>query len=134
MSKEEYCPYPETVQDWLSKWDSGQSVFSVEMGGLGPGYEQAIHVAAAEIMRALLSLDIDKDRFKSDEEYNRSCWESVDGSDGVSAVMDRLHLSGAQFGAAKNVAAVFLLKGPRVALSDKAVKDRKIQVSKGFPQ
>src|SRR5687768_3007466 len=41
-------PIPETVEDALRQWDAGETVFTVEMGGLGPGYEMAIQGLAFE--------------------------------------------------------------------------------------
>lgn len=35
-------PIPETCEEALARWDAGETVFTAEMGGLGPGYEQAI--------------------------------------------------------------------------------------------
>ncbi len=130
----EYSRYPETAQDWLSKWDAGERVWSVEMGGIGPWYEQIIQITVAEILRALLALDIDKNKFDCDSVYNRECWESVASYHSVSDTMEKLHLSVMQFGAAKNLATNFFFRGPFVSLSDVAVKDRKILVSKSFPQ
>ena len=40
-----------TVKDLLDTWDSGSTIWSVEMGGIGPGYEQAIQVLMVELCR-----------------------------------------------------------------------------------
>ena len=132
--KRETAIYPETVEEWLRRWDSGKSVWSVSMGGIGPSYEQCIQITAAEMMRSLLASDIDLERFKSDKSYNRELWDSIESTENVKAVFDRLGLSGAQVGAAKNLAAIFYRKGPDVAMSDKAVKDRTILVNKEVPR
>lgn len=42
---------PETARELVSQWDSGETIWSIEMGGLGPGYEQAIQILAVEITR-----------------------------------------------------------------------------------
>lgn len=42
-----------TVEQLLNAWDKGETIWSVELGGLGPGYEQAIQVCAVEIARKL---------------------------------------------------------------------------------
>lgn len=34
--------YGKDAQEWLSRWDEGRSVWSISMGGFGPGYEQAL--------------------------------------------------------------------------------------------
>src|SRR5581483_2130454 len=36
--------YGTNAADWLARWDAGRAVWSIEMGGLGPGYEQCIHI------------------------------------------------------------------------------------------
>ncbi|KKK93920.1 hypothetical protein LCGC14_2688070 [marine sediment metagenome] len=36
--------HPKTLDEAIERWDAGRSLFSVEMGGLGPGYEQAIQI------------------------------------------------------------------------------------------
>jgi hypothetical protein len=40
-----------TAQEALSRWDAGDIVWTVSMSGMGPGYEQAIHVLVFEIIR-----------------------------------------------------------------------------------
>lgn len=42
---------PETAADALARWDEGDTVFTVEMGGFGPGYEQAIQLLVFEMIR-----------------------------------------------------------------------------------
>lgn len=44
--------YPQTAFDALAAWDRGESVFTVELGGIGPGYEMAIQMLAFELIRA----------------------------------------------------------------------------------
>lgn len=44
---------PKTAEDAVKAWDRGETLWSIEMGGLGPGYEQAIQVAAIELCRDL---------------------------------------------------------------------------------
>lgn len=119
--------YPETALDALAKWDSGESVMTVEMGGLGPGYEQCIHIIAFEIIRAwggkrdqILAIDSDKR------------WDAL--AKGVpKEIMGRIGPSGAQVGAAVNLAWITIHRGWREAITDPEVKDRLIQVSKDFP-
>lgn len=119
--------------DWLKRWDEGRSVWSIEMGGLGPGYEQCIHIAAAEILRFLLI-----------KQYDTATWEDhaqlLHDHDEVRAMsyenptIKALSLSGAQFGAASNLAYMLYRKGPRAVMTDERVKDRHIQVQRTFPQ
>src|SRR5688572_10010547 len=46
--------YPKAACTALERWDAGQTVFTIELGGLGPGYEQCIHIAAFEAIRAFV--------------------------------------------------------------------------------
>lgn len=39
------------AREQLRQWDGGGAIWSIEIGGLGPGYEQAIQVLAIEIVR-----------------------------------------------------------------------------------
>jgi hypothetical protein len=120
-----YDLIPETVADALNKWHANEMVFSVEMGGLGPGYEMAIQGLAFELMREFETRDINW----TDPELNLD--------DIVDAVVHRCndepwgHFSGAQVGAATDLAANVCRRGYRVALrSPTIVPDRLIQVCK----
>lgn len=104
--------YGADAADLLARWDNGGSVFSIEMGGFGPGYEQALQIAAFERLRDLLAGG-SSDEFPSRLEY--------------------LGLSGNQWGAAKYLARRFHVESPRAVLE--SVDDaRHIQVSRNFPQ
>lgn len=120
---------PETAAEALEQWDSGRTVWTVEMGGLGPGYEQAIHVTVMEIIRAL------KDRPFPEQDDKESFDEVLDLAD--IAIRDSNEpmtdgLTGAQAGAAKNLAFVTLRHGWAATMEREEVKDRLIQVSKRF--
>jgi hypothetical protein len=109
-------------------WDSGKSVFTVEMGGLGPGYEQAIQVVAFELMRDLRGCD-----FTDESPENRAAILAKRDAT-VSRVDEKLGgLSGAMVGAATGLAFNVIRRGYRTALRDPKVSDRVIQVSKNFP-
>lgn len=100
-----------TVKQWLAEWDAGRSVWSVEMGGLGPGYEQAIQVLTVELVR--------------------------DGMKNPDAVASRLNatcgFSGAQVGVAKNLAANLLNRGPEWCQATTPA-DRHILINKCWPR
>lgn len=117
--------YGADAADWLSRWDAGKSVWSIEMGGLGPGYEQCIQIVAAEVLRWLLDNKPDLN----------SEWSKYDGAMGkaVSKITEPLGLSGAQWGAGVSLAAFIYKDGPIGVMNDARVKDRKIQVSRTFP-
>lgn len=120
-----------TAADWLERWKSGKTVWSVEMGGFGPGYEQCIQITAAKILEHLLETKPDMERAVNDDAY----WKDVSKGivEAIKPVDEKLGLIGAQFGAAQNLAMTLYRRGPIEALSDPKVKDRLIQVSKTFP-
>ena len=134
----------ETAAELLAKWDEGETIWSIELGGLGPGYEQAIQVAAIEITREALS-DTDRlapimDSMKGTEEERRVATEAWDAiaSAAIAKVDDRLGgLSGAMYGAARWLAWQWVGNGGPRELYDRAHRDGKedrlIQVSKAFP-
>lgn len=112
----------------LEKWDNGQTIWSIEMGGLGPGYEQALQVAAVESLRCLNEYAdagnvIPEDRI---DEITEPGLSRVQG------------LSGAQAGAAKFLAYKWLMLGEQGAKDEARQQgieeDRFIQVSNNWPQ
>lgn len=123
---------------WLARWDAGKTVWSIEMGGLGPGYEQCIHITAAEILRHLLAMKYDVAAWTAPPDADaQAAWKRdhdaiekvvLDGD-----VVKALGLSGAQWGAAMNLATRLYRVGPRAVMTDKRVKNRCIQVSRTFP-
>ena len=123
---------PETAREALARWDAGESVFTAEMGGMGPGYEQVIHIMAFEIIRELLTREpIDWSR--ATEEHRRE-WRAF--TDSVeAAVLPKvagLGSSGAQWGAAQNLAFRTVRIGWAKALDE--IPDRLIQVSRDWPR
>ncbi len=91
------------------------SVWSIEMGGIGPGYEQAIQDLSIEMLDLLL-LD----------------YKLVNDSDLQDKILFKFGVdrgySGAQWGAARNLAYNLYRRG-LAALDDVEVADRKILVS-----
>lgn len=117
--------YGESARDWLERWDAGRGVWSIEMGGIGPGYEQAIQVTGAEVLRWLLEHNTDrglKDFPAIEPEISGDLRERL----------APIGLSGAQWGAACNIACVIYRNGPIRAL-ELVDRDRHIQVSRTFP-
>lgn len=49
---------PKTWQDALAGWDSKEPVFTIELGGLGPSYEQCMHITIFEVLRMIGDMDI----------------------------------------------------------------------------
>lgn len=122
--------YPD-IKEWLRRWDAGEAVWSVEMGRLGPSYEQCIQITAAEMIRILI--DENFDTAKRDD-YAKEFDALVSKKVFEVPQVKNLGLSGAQFGAASCIADQLYRRTPQVALSDNQVKDRKILVQKSFPQ
>lgn len=124
--------YGKDAVDWLKRWDEGRSVWSIEMGGMGPGYEQCIQITAAEVLRTMLENRYDASLWE-DKEIWKINREEIEQMSFKNPVIKELGLSGAQWGAAVNLAAHLYKKGPREVMKDSRVKNRKIQVSKNFP-
>lgn len=124
--------YGADATDWLKRWDEGKSVWTISMGGLGPGYEQCIHITCAEILRVMLDKRYDVEKWADKDEW-RKVRDEIDDLVMKVPCVEELGLSGAQWGAAMNVAAFLYRQGPRAVMKDERVKDRHIQVSKIFP-
>lgn len=110
-----------TVQEALVKWDAGEAVWSIEMGGLGPGYEQAIQILVWELVR-------DAEPIPKDGTLEGWGEKAISRADKTC-----LGFSGAQVGAAKAVASRFLSDGYEETLA-KLPQDRRILVSTDWPR
>lgn len=119
--------------DWLARWDAGKTVWSIEMGGLGPGYEQCIHITAAEILRHLLAEKYDAARWEHPPLW-KDDREAIEKYGFANPVIEKLGLSGAQWGAAMSLATSLYMTGPRDVMTKPELKDRHIQVRRDFPQ
>lgn len=112
--------------DMLAKWDEGELVWTVEMGGLGPGYEQAIQTAVIEIIRDNVGKELPAPSDAEDwgDDTLRKHNASLGG------------MSGAQAGAAKSLAYRILRDGHEATLDSIRAhdKDRLTMVSKSWPQ
>lgn len=107
--------YGRNAADILSRWDDGKGVWSIAMGGFGPGYEQALQIAAFEVLRFLLD------------------GGDIEDADTIMPDIEYLGLSGAQWGAARNLARSFQLNGSRKLIDD-CDDSRRILVGKHFPR
>lgn len=132
--------YHETPAEALAAWDRGEVVWSVEMGGLGPGYEQAIQVCAFEMLRDLLASGIVLPRDIPDQDAPEVKAVKQRFRDITDATVHRLDdelggMSGAQVGAAKSICGMTMRFGWREALESarKQDPDRLIQVSRCWP-
>lgn len=91
--------YTMTANEAVAAWDANQSLWSIECGGLGPGYEQCIQIMAIEILREALNVEDATDKPLDEKVFQ----ELVD----VTIRKHRETLcgpSGAQVGAATNIA------------------------------
>ena len=127
-----YEPYVATAREYVERWDKGDSVWTFEMGGLGPGYEQAIQVLVVELCRDNLDRPLPD---KGDEAWR--AW----GDDTVMRInKDVGGFSGAQVGAAISLAVKYLTEGPRTffarakAEGGEEASARMIQVSNAWPR
>lgn len=101
-------------------WDNGDLLWSIEMGGLGPSYEQCIQFSAFELIREFKGIapkgninnKMDKALSKIDKKFD-------------------LGHSGATAGAAKQLAYRFMKCGYRKTLQG-APDNRTIQIDKNY--
>ena len=111
-----------TIQELLAQWDRGESIWTMEMGGIGPSYEQAIQLLMIELVR-------DHAGHPLPSESTFWIWGEH--------TMHRINhacggFSGAQVGAAKQIAFRLLRDGYDAFLAS-IPQDRKILVSAHFP-
>lgn len=117
--------YGKDAEEWLKRWDQGGNVWSIEMGGLGPGYEQALQIVAVEVVRWLLQNKPDlTEQWRATD--NR-LWEAIGPK------IDYLGITGAQWGVAVWLAMQLYQKGPCEIMLDENLSERKIQIMKDFP-
>lgn len=125
--------YGADATEWLKRWDDGQPVWSISLGGLGPGYEQAIQITVAEVLRHLLERQYDATSWTDSEKWQLDR-EEIEAAGFANPKIDALGLSGAQWGAGLHMAVQLYRRGPRDIMTDEQVKDRHIQVQRNFPQ
>jgi len=127
----QYDPYPKNAREAVDQWDAGETVWSIEMGGLGPGYEQTIQMLVIEILRDYPN----NEEIPQEEELRNEWLEKVFGEKAIHRTDDTAGgYSGAQVGAAKNLAFHFLLDGWKSVMNEPALKDRHIQISNYWPK
>lgn len=116
--------YGTDAAEWLRRWDAGDGVWTITMGGLSAGYDQAINLIAAEFVRALVKLAPEPGEFTDElrTQVSEECAQAA----------STLGLSGAQHGAALGMAWRLYSLGPVKAIGS-APDDRRIQASKGYP-
>lgn len=116
------------LTQWISDYDNGQIMQSVDMGGMGAGYEKAIQSCAVEIMRNLAGKEVPEEI----EEFREILGGSV--NEAVAKLNKEFGFSGAQAGAAQNLAAIFWRKSPEGGI--KSMQDidpsRVMKIKKGI--
>lgn len=111
----------------LENWDKGELIHTIEMGGIGPGYEQAIQITIFEMLRQLLEAQPSR----AEEDYTTENLDPI--VEKANPAIEHLGLSGAQWFAARSVATTFYFKGYEEARKT-FPEDRKLLVSNHFPQ
>lgn len=106
----------DTPAELVAAWDAGLLVPTIEMGGLGPGYEQALQIAFLELLR------LGKEGFAQAAARDRVLGDA------------KLALSGAQASAATHLARTVLTLGSmRATRGQLNERGRWIMVSKAWP-
>jgi len=100
----------DTIQEqneaMLKKWDSGERIDTVELGGMGDGYEYGIQLATVEIVRYYIGFELPEDIKAFLFTYGDGAIMRVD-----KILPENGGLSGAQLGAAKWLAYRWLAEG-----------------------
>lgn len=113
---------PRTVAEVIQCWDEGGSFRTVNVGGLGPSYDQAIQILVVEILRATLGQAHDTDSFS--DVAQKVCADIDDSVGG---------LTGAQFMSGRSLAWRAYAVGWAEMLAE-IPNDRFCMVSRDFPQ
>jgi hypothetical protein len=120
------------AREQLRRWDAGESIWTIDMGGMGPGYEQAIQVLAIEIVRDNLNKPLPEVTSAAGKTWGYDTVERIDHKlpNGKYACGG---FSGAQVGAARFLAWQWLKVGPAALLKSPQLKKRRIQASNFWP-
>jgi hypothetical protein len=120
-----------TSKEWLAQYDANRPIHTISMGGLGPGYEQCIQMLVAEFLRSLVTRASDASAWRDDKDAWKAERAQIEADS--KAVLEMLNPSGAQFGAAMNLATNYYMRSPQVCI-DEIEADRRIMVQKEFPR
>lgn len=122
-----------TVDEMLAAWDAGQTIWTISMGEFGPGYEQAIQVAAVEFARDNQLFQRTEDKDVDWVRFGEACDNTLKRID-----QDLGGITDAMYGAAKQLAWWWCCDGGPEALIERAKKDSKddriIQCQRDFPK
>lgn len=110
------------AKEWIEALDRNKTVDSVSMGGISEGYEMAIQSLVVEIVRKLADREVPTNKTELAQMINSTRDKAV-------KVLDGIHgFSGAQVGAAGNLASIIWVRGLD---SFQEVPDRIIKIKKG---
>jgi hypothetical protein len=120
-----------TNEQVIAAWDNGDPVWTCEMGGMSPGYEQAIQLMGFEMLKAMIANPIDWPDVSGPEnrEKLQKYYAMIESDVAVEAIVEKVGSSGAQHSAAMNIASVFARKGYAAGM-ETVPEDRRILVSK----
>lgn len=126
--------HDQEIREFISKFDAGEPVQVIEMGGLGDGYELAIWEMSIRLLDKMVDgLTSDPDVDWTEE----GSWPSDKVF--ITEVADELAedrgLTGAQYGAACNAATVFFRHGIAAGLAkapDRVITIQKTQLQNPF--
>ena len=106
--------HAEECRALIHEWDSGSPISTIEMGGLGLGYEQGIQSMVMEFMRACIDVDFPEEKEAADKRF------MVLRDYTLLTLDDELGgVTGAMFGAATNLSYHYLfMEGVSGALRD----------------
>jgi hypothetical protein len=113
--------FTETNEEIIKRWRAGDVIWTAELGGMGPGYEQAIQVLLFEIMSTWNGPLPEPFGDSFPEEFTKHVDRVVHG-------LTTWGFTGAQVGAAKSTAWQFMKFGYAEMLN-KLPGDRRIMVS-----
>ena len=132
--------------DLIPAWDRNELLSTIEMGGISPGYEQAIQVACFETIREILNSPSLKARFDLSIKEDATEEEKKDYAEVLNDALMRAiekygkcleGLSGAQASVSGSIAGMYLHYGHKGAIEkarEQGVEDdRFIFVRKEFP-
>lgn len=123
-----------TNADALAAWDKNEPIWSCDMAGMGPSYEQAIQLMAFEMLRAMELNPFDWATISSPG--GKAAWQTyqtkIEKMPEVATTIHKIQPSGAQFAAAISAAAIFARHGYAKGM-EMVPPDRRIQVQKEMP-
>jgi len=120
----------QTIEEAVSRWKKDDVVNTIEMGGLGPGYEQCIQIGVFSVAEKLIGNKFPEGNEALNKYLHEVLHQCIKEQKGLSG------LSGAQAGAIMNLAYHYVKDGyleciKKIAQDD---PDRIILVNRSFPQ